>query len=107
MKTVHFIIPLSGRYETLKRFLANFEKVCLAPGDNVKLAVVLFKGPESDKHSDDDIAQLVDDLRIKYPTHDLRVIRADGPFNRGLYACLNDFLLRYAFRVIYILPLER
>ena len=43
LKTVHFIIPLAGRYDTLKRFLGNFEKVCLASGENVKLAVILFK----------------------------------------------------------------
>ena len=43
MKTIHFIIPLAGRYETLKRFLGNFEKVCLLTAENVKLAVILFK----------------------------------------------------------------
>ena len=43
MKTIHFIVPLAGRYETLKRFLNNFDKVCLATGENVKLLVVLFK----------------------------------------------------------------
>lgn len=83
-KTVHFIIPLAGRYQTLKRFMNNFEKVCLANGDNVKLAVILFKGPESDLHSADDIEQHIDELSIKYPTNDLRVIRASGPFSRGL-----------------------
>ena len=43
IKTIHFIVPLAGRYETLKRFLNNFDKVCLATGENVKLLVVLFK----------------------------------------------------------------
>ena len=42
-KAIHFIVPLAGRYETLKRFLNNFDKVCLATGENVKLLVVLFK----------------------------------------------------------------
>lgn len=84
IKTIHFIVPLAGRYETLKRFLNNFDKVCLATGENVKLLVVLFKGPESESHSDEDSVQLIDALSIKYPSQELRVIRANGPFNRGL-----------------------
>ena len=102
LKMVHFIIPLAGRYDTLKRFLNNFEKVCLVTGENVKLVVILFKvedvdclvprfffssceqmvlnasslyflfqGPENGLHSDEDIVQLVDDLRMKYPSNDL------------------------------------
>ena len=124
LKMVHFIIPLAGRYDTLKRFLNNFEKVCLVTGENVKLVVILFKvedvdclvprfffssceqmvlnapslyflfqGPENGLHSDEDIVQLVDDLRIKYPSNDLRVIHADGPFNRGASSIHHPILI--------------
>ena len=60
---------------------------------NVPSLYFLLQGPENGLHSDEDIVQLVDDLRIKYPSNDLRVIHADGPFNRGTSSIHHHILI--------------
>jgi len=81
-KTIHLIIPLAGRYPTLKRFMTNLEKA-LVKGENIKTALILFKSPGSDV-TDLQTVQLFDSLNLKYPNHEFRVVHARGPFNRGL-----------------------
>lgn len=78
--TVHFIIPLAGRYETFARFMENFEKICLKTQENVKLLVVYFPSIEApSKHK-----TLIQRYQELYPEAELLWIDALGDFSRGL-----------------------
>ncbi|CAN9504722.1 unnamed protein product [Ophioblennius macclurei] len=81
-KKVNVLVPLSGRYDTLVRFMENFEKVCLIPKQNVKLSVILVDN-ESNQNSRKQ-AELIEDYSKKYPRADLAVIPMTGNFSRGL-----------------------
>ncbi|XP_064169027.1 chondroitin sulfate synthase 1-like [Anguilla rostrata] len=86
---VNILVPLSGRYEVFVRFMANFEKVCLASKQAVKLLVLLFSaedeaesksgGAETVRHT-----ELVTKYHRKYPWADIAVQPVEGPFSRGL-----------------------
>ncbi|XP_060917266.1 chondroitin sulfate synthase 3 [Labrus mixtus] len=81
-RKVNILVPLSGRYDTLMRFMENFEKVCLIPKQNVKLSLILVDGesnPSGGRH-----VQLIKDYHKKYPKADLSIIPMTGNFSRGL-----------------------
>ncbi|XP_014667856.1 PREDICTED: chondroitin sulfate synthase 1-like [Priapulus caudatus] len=80
--TVHFVLPLAGRYTTFKRFLSNFESACLRGEERVTLAVILFTHAYEDRR--DDTVAAVATLRAKYPRYDLQTVHAAGAFSRGL-----------------------
>ncbi|XP_077988401.1 chondroitin sulfate synthase 1-like [Glandiceps talaboti] len=81
--TVHFVIPLAGRPESFKRFMKNFEEVCIQQDDNVKLVVVLFDDIVDDEDGDGPV-ELVHSYQRKYPYRDIRVIFGKEAFSRGL-----------------------
>ncbi|XP_029941389.1 chondroitin sulfate synthase 3 [Salarias fasciatus] len=81
-RQVNVLVPLSGRYDTLVRFMENFEKVCLVPKQNVKLSVILVDGEGS--QSSRKQVELMEDYSRKYPRADLAVIPMTGNFSRGL-----------------------
>lgn len=80
-KVLHFIMPLSGRYNTFLSFMGNFEQVVLKSSSKVVLYVVLFKN-EIDDTCAQTIAFLVR-LQEKYPRHKLTHKKLDVPFSRG------------------------
>ena len=43
---VTFVLPVSGRLETLRRFLALYEKLCILEEENTRLLVLLYKSDE-------------------------------------------------------------
>ncbi|KAJ8343932.1 hypothetical protein SKAU_G00312610 [Synaphobranchus kaupii] len=92
LETVNILVPLSGRFDVFIRFMGNFEKVCLASKQAVKLLVLLFSAEneeggseskrgqaESTKH-----AELMSEYHRKYPWADIAVQPVAGPFSRGL-----------------------
>ncbi|KAJ8393152.1 hypothetical protein AAFF_G00068350 [Aldrovandia affinis] len=79
-ETMNILVPLSGRYEVLVRFMENFETVCLARNLDVKLLLLLF-GPESERAAP---TALVSQYRRKYPRADMDVRPVIGPFSRAL-----------------------
>ena len=81
-ETIHFVIPLAGRLEIFQRFMDNFERICLAPGENVKMIVVLFKLLEND--SSGEIEKVAEKYSTKYPKSKITVLHAKGEFSRGL-----------------------
>lgn len=105
-RTVHFILPLAGRFQTFLHFMNNFEEVCLKTNERVALAVMLFRA-DADDRTDDTVA-FINKLKARYPGHDLRVVSLPGPFSRGiglqeganLYA--DDALLFFVDVDIYI-----
>ncbi|NXU58018.1 CHSS3 synthase, partial [Turnix velox] len=81
-KKIHILVPLTGRFDIFVRFMDNFEKTCLIPKQNVKLAIILFTS-ESDEDPSKHI-KLVEEYRIKYPKADMTIIPMAGKFSRGL-----------------------
>ncbi|XP_049531022.1 chondroitin sulfate synthase 1 isoform X2 [Anopheles darlingi] len=78
---VVFILPLSGRSETFKRFLRNFEEVALRQEDQrTDLLVALYvEAPESSEL----ITQLLN-LRARYPGSRINYLPLTGNFSRGV-----------------------
>nr|XP_002740525.1 PREDICTED: chondroitin sulfate synthase 1-like [Saccoglossus kowalevskii] len=81
-QTIHFVLPLAGRFETLKRFMQNFERTCLVTKEDVKLVVVLFKTAQNDQSLE--IIKLISHYQELYPNSELRILSAMGEFARGL-----------------------
>ncbi|XP_071369106.1 chondroitin sulfate synthase 3-like [Centroberyx affinis] len=81
-RKVHILVPLTGRYDIFVRFMENFEKTCLIPNQNVKLAIILVdndSNQDREKH-----LELIKDYHKKYPKANLSVIPMTGDFSRGL-----------------------
>ncbi|KAL4613269.1 chondroitin sulfate synthase 1 [Arapaima gigas] len=98
-KKVNILVPLMGRYEIFVRFMANFEKICLVPKQNVKLLILLFSmdnNTERVRH-----VELMRDYHAKYPKAELEIKAVSGPFSRALALEMgsshfsNDSLLFY------------
>ncbi|XP_078701367.1 chondroitin sulfate synthase 1-like [Branchiostoma floridae x Branchiostoma belcheri] len=83
-ETVHFIVPLVGRLQTLKQFLENYERTCLRTKEKVKLLIVLFKSRHKQLDQSSDIQNLVGRYQNMYPTAYLRILFVAGEFSRGL-----------------------
>ena len=77
---VHFLIPLEGRLETFRRFMANFELVCLKVLQRVKL-VVAYSSSVSSPHEHKDIMRKYQE---KYPEAELIWLDVAGNFSRGI-----------------------
>ncbi|XP_077989415.1 chondroitin sulfate synthase 1-like [Glandiceps talaboti] len=80
--TIHFVLPLAGRFETFKRFMENLDRTCLVTDEDIKLVVVLFKTAQNDQSLE--IIKLVAYYQQKYPETELRIVQAVGEFSRGL-----------------------
>jgi hypothetical protein len=78
-KSVNFILPITGRWDIFRRFMVNYENVCLRTNENTKLVIVLFESEFNsgslikDEQSGKMIKQsflirnLIDFLKRKYP----------------------------------------
>ena len=77
---VHFIVPLEGRLETFRRFMKNFELVCLKVLQRVKL-VVAYSSFVSSPHEHKDIMK---EYQEKYPEAELIWLDVEGNFSRGV-----------------------
>ena len=77
---VHFIVPLVGRLETFRRFMKNFELVCLKVLQRVKL-VVAYSSFVSSPHEHKDIMK---EYQEKYPQAELIWLDVAGNFSRGV-----------------------
>lgn len=104
-ETIHFILPLSGRFDIFKRFMANFEKQCLKLGEPIFLHVILYKSSNT-ADSDKTIA-LVHRYQQLYPAGKMEVVLASGTFSRGAgldlgaQLCANHSLLFFVDVDIY------
>lgn len=79
---IHFLVPLTGRYEVFVRFMKNFERICLILNQNVKLIIILV---DSDTNQDKERhLELIKEYHNRYPKADLSIIPMTGGFSRGL-----------------------
>lgn len=80
--TIVFVLPLAGRFQTLQRFLQNYERVCLQhPETQAQLLVVLFD--EFNSHLAPFYREL-DRLKLKYKMSVINAITVQGNFSRGI-----------------------
>ncbi|MBN3275868.1 CHSS1 synthase, partial [Polyodon spathula] len=79
---INILVPLSGRYEIFVRFMANFEKTCLIPNQNVKLLLLLFSTDNNTEKMKQ--VELMRDYHMKYPKADMEIKSVSGPFSRAL-----------------------
>ncbi|XP_012278508.1 chondroitin sulfate synthase 1 [Orussus abietinus] len=80
-KLIRFVLPLSGRYEILERFLKKYEEVCLQHQENVELLLVLF--PDKLEANLTRPLTLIDDLKYKHPSSRMDVVLGSGNFSRA------------------------
>ncbi|XP_066583184.1 chondroitin sulfate synthase 1 [Prorops nasuta] len=80
-KTIHFVLPLSGRFEVFQRFLKNYEEICLTTGEKTELTVVVYPHPTED--SVEKTINLVEQLRYKYRNSRIETITGSGNFSRA------------------------
>ncbi|XP_018579421.1 chondroitin sulfate synthase 1-like [Anoplophora glabripennis] len=79
---VNFVLPLSGRFDTFRRFLRTYEDVCLKEKEYSRLYVVLYRNDDSPTDFEK-TARLLEDVSRKYDDSEIRVIRSNDTFARG------------------------
>jgi len=77
---VHFLVPLEGRLQTFRRFMKNFELVCLKVLRRVKL-VVAYSSSVSSPYEHKVIMK---EYQEKYPEAELIWLDIAGAFSRGI-----------------------
>ncbi len=80
--TIHFILPLAGRFQTFLQFMRNVEEACLQFNEKVALVVMLFHSDTDDRT--EDTMDFMRTLQARYPKHDLRVVQVKGSFSRAI-----------------------
>ncbi|XP_015599043.1 chondroitin sulfate synthase 1 isoform X2 [Cephus cinctus] len=80
-KTIHFVLPLSGRYEAFQRFLNNYEDVCLRNNERTQLLLILY--PEGTGNSFNKSLSLVQDLKYRHPGAVIEVLHGSREFSRA------------------------
>lgn len=84
-ETIHFVMPLVGRYKIFTRFMQNYEDVCLRRKESAHLIVVLYHS-DSGGEDDSDYQRSVDlfvRYQRRYGADRLELVHADGAFARG------------------------
>lgn len=80
-KIVHFILPLSGRYEIFQRFLQNYEEVCLTTDERTELLIVLYR--HNVENSLNKTIELIEKVKYKYRGAKIDVVLGSGEFSRA------------------------
>lgn len=84
-KTISIILPVYERWESFKRFLTNYENICLKQEQNTRLTVILF---ESKSNETNWIKDLFESVRVKYSKlsndSSFRMIVYNSTFTRAL-----------------------
>lgn len=75
---INMIVPLSGRIDTLQKFLDNFEQVVIKPGENVYLTIVYSGGDGFEE-----VKGMIEKFTIKNGFHDVSLITQREKFSRG------------------------
>ncbi|CAG2186701.1 CHSY [Mytilus edulis] len=82
LEIIHFIVPLAGKVPVFKRFMQNYEEVCLKDKEMTQLHIVVFNS-DSDSSSVKSLIGIVRQYQKRYAGADIEIIYADGPFNRA------------------------
>ncbi|XP_018318487.1 chondroitin sulfate synthase 1 [Agrilus planipennis] len=79
---VTFILPLSGRFETFRRFMMIYDRVCLSEDENTQLQVVLHK-TETTLEDYQNTINLIHKFRQKYVNSNINFTVIEETFSRG------------------------
>lgn len=83
-KPINFIIPLSGRSDSVKVFLQRLKIAALSHGVHVNVKVVYFS---QDQHSTPDDEEklriMLEKITQDFPKYKFEVFNSPGPFSRG------------------------
>ncbi|XP_011501671.1 PREDICTED: chondroitin sulfate synthase 1 [Ceratosolen solmsi marchali] len=90
-RVIHFIVPVSGRQEAMRRFLQNYERVCLSRFQHTKLLVVVYSSNELETIS---ISRLIERLKRNYGQQKVQMIEGVGNFSRARALDQGTTLLR-------------
>ncbi|XP_048505048.1 chondroitin sulfate synthase 1 isoform X2 [Athalia rosae] len=96
-KVIHFLLPLSGRFEIFRRFVKVYEQICLVPSENTELLIILFA--HRIENTMNETISLVNDVKNKYPGAKIDLITSHRNFSRavaleiGVSKCKDDDLL--------------
>uniref|UniRef100_A0A0A9XJK2 Hexosyltransferase n=1 Tax=Lygus hesperus TaxID=30085 RepID=A0A0A9XJK2_LYGHE len=80
-RTINFILPLSGRFDTFRRFVQNFETVCLNNREKVSLMVIMF--PSEQENTTQRIIDTIRGLQKQYPNTQIRYVSLYENFARA------------------------
>ncbi|XP_076039998.1 chondroitin sulfate synthase [Oratosquilla oratoria] len=83
-KRITFILPLSGRFGTFRRFMDDFRRVCLERDENVQLLVVLFEPSQGHEDERDNTEALLTSTQFDFPNTAMSIIQANTTFARAL-----------------------
>ncbi|OXU25276.1 hypothetical protein TSAR_010871 [Trichomalopsis sarcophagae] len=75
VSTIYLVVPVSGRQKALRRFLANYERVCLSAGQRTELLVILYPSHEDDASIMKSIERL--------DRNKVRLVQGTGKFSRA------------------------
>ncbi|XP_066925648.1 chondroitin sulfate synthase 1-like [Clytia hemisphaerica] len=78
---INFLLPLAGRLVQFKRFMGNFERICLHQEEKASLTILYFpdEGHNSTEHK-----IIFESLKEKYTRANLKWINMEGRFSRAL-----------------------
>lgn len=82
--TINIVLPVYERWESFRRFILNYEDICLKQDQNTRLTVVLF---ESKSNKTIWIKNLFETLRLKYSKNlndsSFRMLVSESEFTRS------------------------
>lgn len=78
---VNLILPLSGRYNVLERFLKMYEYSCLKQNEVTKLYIILYRNEQSPQDFEMTI-KLINEYNLKY-YNSLKILQPNETFSRG------------------------
>nr|XP_022906021.1 chondroitin sulfate synthase 1 isoform X1 [Onthophagus taurus] len=79
-KRINFILPLSGRFKTFKRFMDVYEEVCIKENDPTTLIIVLYK---ENLYDYEESLGLIENVQMKYKNYDIKTVLVNETFARG------------------------
>ncbi|CAH0553195.1 unnamed protein product [Brassicogethes aeneus] len=79
---INFILPISGRYESFRRFLNMYEEICLNMKERTKLIVILYK---KNNLINDFVSSkyLIEQVQKKFSYSVVNVVYRNDDFSRG------------------------
>lgn len=84
LKTLHIILPLSGRLDTFRRFLRIYDEICLKTNEKTELIIVIFASSQiSEMNSFNDSVTMVERIRRDRPEAKIDLLPTKGEFSRA------------------------
>ena len=81
---INFIIPLSGRSDSVRIFLDRLKVAALSHEIHINVKVVYFANDDHSTPEDEaKLKKMLEEVKIQYPNYLFEIHNAEGPFSRG------------------------